>query len=159
MKTNKIRKIIQILAISSISLLSACHSNVGGDWDCPIQKGGGCSSIRTNAKKAMSIAAESEDELGVVKQQVKSAKSKKEASKQTKPDNEVIAYKVLEKNIKHIDLASEIMDLSSALSDFNKLRSHDKVSRLWFAPFIDEDDNLHQESFVYVVDDNSYWGK
>lgn len=42
------------------------------------------------------------------------------------------------------------------LATYN-LRKGDKISRVWFAKFIDSDDNLHDESFVYVIDKKSTW--
>jgi type IV conjugative transfer system lipoprotein TraV len=145
---NKLNKILQIVLITSISLLGACQSNVSGDWDCPIQKGGGCSSITANARKAMSTSLKTQEN--------EEAKPKKEVIKQTRLDEELLSREFATRNI---DLASDIEDLLEQPSDLTSLRSRDHVSRLWFAPFVDEDDNLHQMSFVYVVDNNSNWSK
>jgi len=37
------------------------------------------------------------------------------------------------------------------------LRVEERVLKVWFAPFIDSDDNYHEQSEVYTVVDKSFW--
>lgn len=37
------------------------------------------------------------------------------------------------------------------------IRTSEKISRIWFAPFVDKYSNRHEESTVQIVDKNSTW--
>lgn len=45
----------------------------------------------------------------------------------------------------------------SALDDAIPLRSAPKVLRIWIAPWIDEEGDLHQEGHLYMVVDSGAW--
>jgi len=36
-------------------------------------------------------------------------------------------------------------------------RVSEKILKVWFAPFVDSDDNYHQENEIYSVIDKSFW--
>ena len=38
-----------------------------------------------------------------------------------------------------------------------RLRTREKVGKIWFAPHIDSDGNQHSESVTYVVDEEPKW--
>jgi type IV conjugative transfer system lipoprotein TraV len=143
-----------------ILLVTACNSNVNSSWDCPYQKGGSCASITANANRAMKEEPKALEDnkaapLNIIKKE------------NTAKADGINRHKV--KLINHndhnnyragsVDIIDKI-DVSKHKDDknYDYLRKTETVSRIWFSSFIDENDNLHAESYVYFVDEKSMWG-
>ncbi|MDA0967626.1 MAG: hypothetical protein O2970_11820 [Proteobacteria bacterium] len=39
----------------------------------------------------------------------------------------------------------------------DSIRTDEKISRIWFAPFIDKYSNRHEASFIQIIDKSSTW--
>lgn len=46
---------------------------------------------------------------------------------------------------------------SRTLAQQAPIRIKEKILKVWFAPFVDSDDNYHKENEVFTVIDKSFW--
>ncbi len=158
------KKLFILSSISTI-LLSACSSNVKGSWSCPVMEGGkgNCVSISEadNAKSADNDVAT-----------LSSALPEGYTQKQQKIEITLFApklkdlEKIAAKSQSKISQTTQSSSLSESTSTIaipqtsnpqNKLRTEEKVGKVWFAPYIDADGNQHSESTIYIVDEKPKW--
>lgn len=132
------------LAIISISILlfSSSCSSTKNSWDCPILNGSttNCSPIKESDSISNNI------------------------------DNKKVGFDLFSNSTQKIEInliAPKFNDLKKLQknelpkienSDSNpKLRTKEKVGKIWFAPYIDSDGNQHSEKTIYVVDEEAKW--
>ena len=141
-----------IIAISLI--LSSCSSNVKSGWSCPTPEGGkgSCLSIK-EADLVGEINADSENKSNFT--YLDSAQ---------KIEIKLIAPKLADlkkittKSVSPADSTPNGASPHDATFELqNKLRTQERVGKIWFAPHIDSEGNQHSESVIYVVDEESKW--
>lgn len=128
-------------------LISACSSNVKGSWSCPVLEGG----------KGSCVSIGEADDLRLSNPDVSLPESY--FDKQQKIQITLVAPKL--KDLKKLAPSSQT-SLPSVGSQQNnkpeqKLRTEEKVGKIWFAPYIDSDGNQHGESVIYIVDEKAKW--
>lgn len=127
----------KILIIISMLVMTGCQSNVKGNWDCPALKSGGCVSMKENDY--------------ISKPQNENDKPRNDESAFNKKSKLKESFNVL----KNLPLVQD--DQGNQIIANNELRDKENVSKIWFTPFIDDEDNLHDESFVYFLEKSSDW--
>ena len=133
------------IIVSLLAIAPSCSGSVKGNWSCPTPEGGkgSCVSIKD---------ADMNDSPG--------------SPRKDKP------------SFNYVDSAQkiEIKLVTPRFEDFKKLqqekgrkveeayqarearlRTAEKVGKIWFAPHIDSDGNQHSESVTYVVDEEPKW--
>lgn len=122
----------------------ACSSSTKGSWNCPTLDGGKGSCISI---KEADIFEDS-----------------------TLEDHSNFSYLNSQQNIEIKLVAPKLKELEkfgyskspdknkdSQISVGHKLRTQEKVGRIWFAPRIDSNGYQHLENVIYVVDEESKW--
>lgn len=136
---NKIKYLSLILLFFSFS----CNNSVKESWDCPVLEGGkgNCVSIERADEDNHLIKFNSDNFDYPESQQKISVK--------------LVAPKIKELKKINKDLKDNI---NKAIKyEHNDLRTGERIGKIWFAPFIDEDGNRHSDSIVYVVEENPRW--
>ncbi len=152
------------LILLILILASSCSRNVKGSWSCPILEGGGkgnCVSIgevdlqlNNNAINSTALPddytnSEQKIKINLIAPKLADLKKIEELrNKLSKNTNST-------QNITDVDLNR--LNSISRDNKKNKLRTEEKVGKVWFAPYIDSDGNQHGESVIYVVDEKSRW--
>jgi type IV conjugative transfer system lipoprotein TraV len=140
------KKCILLYLLLILIFLSSCSSTTSSSWDCPRQNGVGCININ---------GADNSHNLGLNS----NYSNNKNNNNYTKCDK---ACKKRKKQLlKNLKLKEHKQSLSKNLLLKDKetfsLRSSEKVSRVLFSSFIDEQGNNHDESIVYYVDEQPSW--
>lgn len=134
-------KRILLIQCATLFLLSSC-SSTKDTWDCPILNGSAtnCSPI----KSSDTISREDSSTKNNV-DLISSAAQKIEIK--------LIAPKL--SDLKKVQKTESpiIQDSDSS----SKLRTKEKVGKIWFAPHIDSDGNQHSEKTIFVVDEEAKW--
>ena len=137
---------ISIILLSLLFILSSC-STTKGSWDCPMQDGAGCRTIY-----------EADHDVD------SDCKGKKCNKKLKKQSEKYINKKAFIKHIKETEKSKKGKNVSIYSENQNNkptalksLRTNEKVSRVVFAPFIDSNGNRHEQSTVYIVDEQPNW--
>ncbi|MFC1659308.1 type IV conjugative transfer system lipoprotein TraV [Pseudomonadota bacterium] len=137
---------ISVIAVFLLFILSSC-STTKSTWDCPMEDGAGCRTI---------YEADHDTDINC-----KTKKCKKNQKKQSK---KYIYRKTFVKHIKETEntkkeknTATYSNNQKSNSMDLKSLRTNEKVTRVVFAPFIDEYGNRHEQSTVYIVDEQPNW--
>ena len=161
-----------ILSISAI-ILSACSSNVKGSWSCPVLEGGkgNCASISEadNAKSSDNDSATLPSALpeGYTQKQQKIeitlfAPKLKDLEKIAN-ENKLKSQSKISQTTQGgsfestTNITNQSISIPQTSNPQNKLRTEEKVGKVWFAPFIDADGNQHSESTIYIVDEKPKW--
>ncbi len=144
----------KIIFISTIFFVAqSCSSNVKGGWSCPTPEGGkgSCISIKnadfsektdsTSNEKSRFTYLDSAQKIEIKLIAPKLADLKKIAIKPTAQDLE----------------SCKVDDHNVSLESQNKLRTKERVGKIWFSPHIDAEGNQHSESVIFVVDEEPKW--
>jgi type IV conjugative transfer system lipoprotein TraV len=127
--------------LSFLLLGAACSSSVKGHWDCPTPEGGNgnCISIKDA--------------------DLTESSSKKDKSNFTFLNSaQKIEIKLIAPKFSELKKIQQEKNLSNEAPEREgKLRTKERVGKIWFAPHIDSEGNQHSESVVYVVDEESKW--
>ena len=154
------------IVIISCLLLGACASNVESSWQCPnpVPNGSPCTDIAgadgmvsKPAQEAMAVP-ENPVPREVTANVIGSAASSagKLAAKSGAPFTWPWAKANGEKGAA-VDIIVPDVDTETKDDVLLKQRAPERVARVWFAPFIDKYNNRHEESIIYVVDQESTW--
>jgi type IV conjugative transfer system lipoprotein TraV len=134
--------------LSFLLLGASCSSSVKGNWSCPTPEGGkgSCISIKDADLAEISSSKEKPNFTFLDSAQ--------------KIEIKLIAPKLseLKKIQQEKNQKNEDQNLNSESSEKGvKLRTQERVGKIWFAPHIDSEGNQYSESVVYVVDEESKW--
>jgi type IV conjugative transfer system lipoprotein TraV len=136
-----IKKIIKIIPIMS---LVACSSNVKSTWNCPLQEGG----------KGNCISIKEADLSGNSGSSTSPKSNFSYLNSDQKIEINLVAPKL--KDLKKLQEENKASILPES-SEQSKLRSHERVGKVWFAPYIDGEGNQHSEYVVFVIDEEAKW--
>ena len=133
----------KIIFICLIFFTASCSNNTKSTWSCPILEGGkgSCISIQDAA-------------LSVGNNSTNKSLNDFVNSKQ-KIEINLIAPKFKDlKKIKREESKSEAVE---QVPQNSKLRTQEKIGKVWFAPYIDSEGNQHSEKTIFVVDEDAKW--
>ena len=137
---------IVIITLALGFILSSC-STTTSSWDCPMQDGAGCRTIY-----------EADHNVDSNCKGKKCKKAQKELSSKYIDKKAFINHiKETEKSEKGKNTQSYSETQYNTSTGLKSLRTKEKVSRVVFAPFIDSNGNRHEESVVYIVDEQPNW--
>ncbi len=133
----------KIIYIGVLFFIVSCSSNTKSTWSCPVLEGGkgSCISIRD---AALSLSDSPADKL-----------TKDFNNSGQKIEIKLIAPKF--KDLKKIKQEEAKNRNEEPVSVGSKLRTQEKVGRVWFAPYIDSEGNQHSEKTIFVVDEEAKW--
>jgi type IV conjugative transfer system lipoprotein TraV len=137
-------KISNFLILLIAIITTSCSSNVKGDWSCPTLKGG----------KGHCVSISEADDYKLSNDFTSLPQSYFDKSQKIKI--KLIAPKLADlKKITPSSLPN--LEPTPQISPNSKLRTEEKIGRIWFAPYIDSGSNQHSESIIYVVDEEPKW--
>ena len=141
----------KLLVTFLIILVSGCSSNTKSTWDCPnlLTGKGNCLSIE---KSDPALEASSTSSAQISNFDYTNSAQKIEIKLVAPKLSEL--KKFHEKTQKTEDKSTSAESISSPKA---RLRTEEKVGKIWFAPHIDSEGNQHSESVIYVVDEESKW--
>jgi len=130
-----------LIIITSLALVS-CSGNVKNTWTCPTPEGGkgNCMSIK-EADLSFSPNENQKNNFSYI-------------NSAQKIEINLIAPKL--KDLKKLQVENSQFTIQE-LENKPKLRTPEKIGRIWFAPYIDAEGNQHSEYVVMVVDEESKW--
>jgi len=147
--------LIQLVVLASLGSCSSTKST----WDCPILNGAtNCSPIKNSdvmsggqseAKSSFDVISPTAQkiEIKLVAPKLSDLKKiQKELSNQAEQRKQLYENNLLEEKVFQDDEKKD-----------KRLRTQEKIGKVWFAPHIDSDSNQHSEKVVYVVDEESRW--
>lgn len=136
-----------IITTSLLLLAASCSGSVKGNWTCPTPEGGKGSCVSIKEADMNDSPLQNKPNFNYVDS------AQKIEIKLVTPK-----FKDLKKLQQEKDQKSEEIGLrAEPQTQRTKLRTEEKVGKIWFAPHIDSDGNQHSESVVYVVDEESRW--
>lgn len=132
----------KLFLIIAILFINSCSSNLSSSWSCPALKGGkgNCVSITEADQKISSISKTSTSSFADSKQEI--------VINLIAPKLDKITKKIPQTTCNNKDANN---------SPLKRLRTEEKVGRVWFAPYIDSEGYNHSESVIFVVDEESKW--
>ena len=130
------------LIITTSLLLVSCGGNVKNTWTCPTPEGGKGSCISIRDAHSSSFSNENQ----------KNNFSYIDSSQ--KIEINLVAPKL--KDLKKLQVEKPEFSIQE-LDNKPKLRTPEKIGRIWFAPYIDAEGNQHSEYVILVVDEESKW--
>jgi type IV conjugative transfer system lipoprotein TraV len=135
------RKIIPILLLF---IISACSSTTKDTWDCPLLEGG----------KGSCVSIKDSDLWGSVEEKKSTFDF---LNSPQKIEINLVAPKFKDiKKLKQYNPKSEYLS-DSGVNKSSKLRTREKIGKIWLAPHIDSEGNQHSEKVIYVVDEEAKW--
>jgi type IV conjugative transfer system lipoprotein TraV len=150
------RRFLQKLCFLNLLFLTAsCSNSVKGNWTCPTLDGGKGSCVSISEADAIKSTSDSSNSKQQNFSYVNSAQ---------KIEIKLIAPRLSE--LKKIEQEKAKNQIGTEIGNFEpvqvssptaKLRTPEKVGKVWFAPHIDADGNQHSQSIVYVVDQEPKW--
>ncbi len=159
----------QITALfCSFMILAGCASNIGSNWQCPNPSNGSpCVNIAQadgQLKKRNELSKDDTQEKNPVTRDVtndvidSSAQAKQKAEKPEKLAVSINKENPVEQKKTDAPLDTFGPPTEAQLkNEVSNQRIAESVARIWFAPFIDRYNNRHDESIIYVVDQESAW--
>ena len=134
-------KKISLIPCAILALLCSC-SSTKNTWDCPVLNGSAtnCSPIK-NSDTVINETNKTVSNVDLI------------SSSAQKIEIKLIAPKL--SDLKKIQKTESPVIQSSDPS--SKLRTREKVGKVWFAPHIDSDGNQHSEKTIFVVDEEAKW--
>ena len=99
-------KILKWLALMPVIMLSACSSNVSGEWDCPRQQGHGCIMIKDADKIALEKAEKHERKVWFAPYKDKSDK-RQAASSYSKDTSKIDEEKIIIEKLSDADIVAK----------------------------------------------------
>ncbi len=129
--------------ICILFFIASCSGNTKSTWSCPILEGGKGSCI------SIQDAALSFNEKPAGQSMADFANSKQ------KIEINLIAPKF--KDLKKIKQEESKRENYEQTPQNSRLRTPEKVGRVWFAPYIDSEGNQHSEKVIHVVDEEAKW--
>ena len=141
-----------IIIVSLLVFTSSCSGSVKGNWSCPTPEGGkgSCVSIKeadinesssTKDKSSFNYVDSAQKiEIKLVTPKLKDLKKLQQEKNQRAGEGGVEGK---------LQTGSQTQEI--------RLRTPEKVGKIWFAPHIDSDGNQHSESVIYVVDEEPKW--
>jgi type IV conjugative transfer system lipoprotein TraV len=141
----------KLLVTFLIILVSGCSSNTKSTWDCPnlLTGKGNCLSIE-KSDPALEVSSTSSAQISNFDY---TNSAQKIEIKLVAPKLSELK-KFHEKTQKTEDKSTSAESIPSPKA---RLRTEEKVGKIWFAPHIDSEGNQHSESVIYVVDEESKW--
>ena len=130
------------IIVSLLALTSSCSGSVKGSWSCPTQEGGkgSCVSIKD---------ADMNDSP------LKDKPSFNYIDSAQKIEIKLVTPKFKDLKKLQQEKGQKVEEVSQTKE--TRLRTREKVGKIWFAPHIDSDGNQHSESVTYVVDEEPKW--
>jgi len=135
----------KITSICLLFIIASCSSNTQSTWNCPAPEGGkgscvsikesdlsGSGELEKNKFTTDFLSSSQKIEIKLVAPKLKDLKKLKEES----PKN---AY------------------VSEPVNHGSRLRTPERVGKIWFAPYIDSEGNQHSEKIIHVVDEEPKW--
>ncbi len=141
----------KLLVTFLIILVSGCSGNTKSTWDCPnlLTGKGNCLSIE-KSDPALEVSSTSSAQISNFDY----------TNSAQKIEIKLVAPKLSELKKFH-EKTQKTEDKSTSAeaipSPKARLRTEEKVGKIWFAPHIDSEGNQHSESVIYVVDEESKW--
>jgi type IV conjugative transfer system lipoprotein TraV len=131
------------IIFSILFVATSCGSNVKSTWSCPTlgEGKGNCSFI-----KDADFGAPTENKLS----------NAEFVNSKQKIEIMLIAPKF--KDLKKLKQEDHSVGQSScSIVRESKLRTQEKIGKIWFAPHIDSEGYQHSEKTIHVVDEESVW--
>ncbi len=152
------RNLILVLLV----LLTSCFGSVKGDFTCKAQEGGKGSCISIKEADIAEPLLNNPNNSALNHNSNSNSDSNPNLTYLTsapKIQINLIAPKLKDlKKLKESSFKSEGSSQKTIDSPTeNRLRSEEKIGKIWFAPYIDSDSNQHSESVIYVVDEEAKW--
>lgn len=141
----------RLLATFLIILTSGCSGNTKSTWDCPnlLTGKGNCLSIE---KSDPALEASNSNSAQISNFDYTNSAQKIEIKLVAPKLSELKKFQ--EKNLKKEEKSSAPEPFVSTKP---RLRTEEKVGKVYFAPYIDSEGNQHSEYVVYVVDEEPKW--
>ena len=142
------------IIVSLLALVSSCSGSVKGNWSCPTPEGGKGSCVSIKEADMNESPLENKPSFNYVDS------AQKIEIKLVTPKLKDLQKLQQEKNQKAGEGSSEIKPQTGSVgsqAQETRLRTPEKVGKIWFAPHIDSDGNQHSESVTYVVDEEPKW--
>lgn len=131
-----------LFTIFAFCFIASCSGNVKNTWSCKAPDGG----------KGSCISIKEADVVAFAQEEPKNNFSYINSNQ--KIEITLIAPKLKDlKKLEEEKGAPVIQEYSSS----PKLRTQEKVGKVWFAPYIDGEGNQHSEYTVFVIDEESKW--
>lgn len=131
-----------LFTIFAFCFIASCSGNVKNTWSCPTPDGGKGSCI--SIKEADVVAPAQEEPQNNFSY----------INSNQKIEITLIAPKL--KDLKKLEEEKGVPVIQE-YSSSPKLRTQEKVGKVWFAPYIDGEGNQHSEYTVFVIDEESKW--
>lgn len=128
-----------------ILLASSCSSSTKDTWSCPLLQGGKGSCISIANADTITGSSESQNLLFPKADYLNSAQ---------KIEIKLVAPKL--KDLKKLHDAKKD-EPANSYAQKPKLRTEEKLGKIWFAPYIDAEGNQHSESSIVIVDEEAKW--
>jgi type IV conjugative transfer system lipoprotein TraV len=142
------------IIVSLLTLVSSCSGSVKGNWSCPTPEGGKGSCVSIKDADMNDSPLKDKPNFNYVDS------AQKIEIKLVTPKFKDLKKLQQEKDQKDGEGSSQIkLQTGSVGSQVQetRLRTPEKVGKIWFAPHIDSDGNQHSESITYVVDEEPKW--
>lgn len=134
----------KFVTVGILFLISSC--NTKGSWSCPTPEGGKGSCVSIKESDTVSSIPDEKQNFSYL-------------NSSQKIEIKLLAPKLSElKKIQQERISSGVTPVEVPYTSVNnKLRTQEKVGKIWFAPYIDSEGNQHSESVAHVVDEESKW--
>ena len=135
----------KITSIFLLFIIASCSSVTQSTWNCPAPEGGkgSCISIK-------------ESDLSGSGELEKNKLTTDFISSSQKIEIKLVAPKLKDlKKIKEESLNNSYA--SEPITKGSRLRTQEKVGKIWFAPHIDSEGNQHSEKIIHIVDEEAKW--
>ena len=143
-----------IITASLLLLAASCSGSVKGNWTCPTPEGGKGSCVSIKDADMNDSPLQDKPSFNYVDS------AQKIEIKLVTPKFKDLKKLQQEKDQKAGEGSSEIKLQTGSVgsqAQETRLRTPEKVGKIWFAPHIDSDGNQHSESVTYVVDEDPKW--
>lgn len=157
--------------LSLLFLAASCSNSVKGNWTCPTLDGGKGSCISISEADAIKPTLDSSNnkqqnfsyvnsaqkiEIKLIAPRLSELKKiEQEKAKNNTANHDAANQNTFQNTFQNNSQSNfEPVQVSSPTA---KLRTPEKVGKVWFAPYIDADGNQHSQSIVYVVDEEPKW--
>ena len=147
----KLNSTINLTIIFGLSALIASCSSVKGSWTCPTPEGGKGSCVSIKEADVNDSPSKDKPSFNYVDS------AQKIEIKLVTPKFKDLKKLQQEKDQKAGEGSAEGKLQTSFQTQETRLRTPEKVGKIWFAPHIDSDGNQHSESVIYVVDEEPRW--
>jgi len=144
-------KLNSAIIISLLALSTSCSGSVKSNWSCPTPEGGKGSCVSIKDADMNDSSTKDKPSFNYIDS------AQKIEIKLVTPKFKDLKKLQQEKDQKAEEGSAEGKLQAGSQSQGTKLRTPEKVGKIWFAPYTDSDGNQHSESVIYVVDEEPRW--